>query len=65
MVDGQGALVLPGLVDGHIHLDKTLAVLPWTPHPAGPERSSRIETEKALRAGWPMSVAERVIHLLR
>ena len=65
VVEGQGALVLPGLVDGHIHLDKTLAGLPWTPHPAGPERSSRIETEKALRAGWPMSVAERAAHLLR
>jgi cytosine/creatinine deaminase len=65
VVDGQGALALPGLVDGHIHLDKTLAGLPWTPHPAGPERSSRIETEKALRGEWPLSVAERAAHLLR
>ena len=65
VVDGQGALVLPGLVDGHIHLDKTLTGLPWTPHPAGPERASRIETEKALRGQWPLSVEERAAHLLR
>lgn len=65
VVDGHGALVLPGLVDGHIHLDKTLAGLPWTPHPAGPERWSRIETEKTLRGGWPLSVAERAASLLR
>ncbi len=65
VVDGQGALVLPGLVDGHVHLDKSLAGLPWTPHPAGPERSSRIETEKQLRAAWSLSVAERASHLLR
>ncbi len=64
-IDGQGALALPGLVDGHIHLDKTLSGLPWTPHPAGPERWSRIETEKALRGGWPLSVSERASHLLR
>lgn len=65
VVDGHGALVLPGLVDGHIHLDKTLSGLPWVPHPAGPERASRIATEKTLRARWPLSVAERAAHLLR
>ena len=65
VVDGQGSLALPGLVDGHTHLDKTLFGLPWTPHPAGPERSSRIETEKALREEWPLTVAERASHLLR
>src|SRR5579871_1667551 len=31
----DGALVLPGLVDGHIHLDKTLLGLPWIPHVPG------------------------------
>jgi cytosine deaminase len=65
VVDGQGALALPGLVDGHTHLDKTLTGLSWVPHPAGAERSSRIETEKALRGGWPLSVEERAAHLLR
>ncbi|HKH68228.1 MAG TPA: cytosine deaminase, partial [Reyranella sp.] len=30
-LDLGGALVLPPLVDGHIHLDKTLLGLPWVP----------------------------------
>ena len=29
-----GMLVLPPLVDGHIHLDKTLLGLPWVPNRA-------------------------------
>ena len=32
VLDLDGDLVLPGLVDGHMHLDKTLFGLPWTPH---------------------------------
>jgi cytosine/adenosine deaminase-related metal-dependent hydrolase len=33
ILDIDGDLVLPGLVDGHMHLDKTLMGLPWMPHP--------------------------------
>jgi cytosine deaminase len=64
IIDVQGALVLPGLVDGHAHLDKTLMGLPWLPHPAEPERQSRIETEKRLRAEFPLSVKERAANLI-
>src|SRR5689334_24772965 len=35
-LDIGGDLVLPGLVDGHMHLDKTLTGLPWMGHAAGP-----------------------------
>ena len=38
--------------------------MPWTPHPAGPERSRRLETGKGLRGEWPLTVAERASHLL-
>ncbi len=48
VVDLDGSLVLPGLVDGHMHLDKTLFGLPWLPHAAGPTRMSRIETDKEI-----------------
>ena len=34
VVDGRGQLALPGLVDAHAHLDKTLWGLPWRPHTA-------------------------------
>ena len=37
-IDGGGELILPALVDSHLHLDKSLAGLPWYPHAAGPER---------------------------
>ena len=63
-VDGNGDLVLAGLVDGHLHLDKTLLGLPWMPHPAGPDRMSRIETERALRPSLP-PVAERAAKLVQ
>jgi cytosine deaminase len=56
---------LPGLIDGHIHLDKTLTGLPWMPHQAGPERRSRIDTEKRLRPRFPLSVEARAANLLR
>lgn len=62
--EGHGMLVMPGLVDGHAHLDKTLTGLPWMPHPAGPDRMSRIETEKALRPSLP-PIAERASNLVR
>ncbi|HYJ72702.1 MAG TPA: cytosine deaminase, partial [Actinomycetota bacterium] len=35
VVDGRGQLAVPGLVDAHAHLDKTLWGLPWRPHTAG------------------------------
>ena len=65
VLDLQGDLVLPGLVDGHMHLDKTLSGLPWIPHQAQPTRSSRIETDERLLPSLPLDAAERAGHLLR
>jgi cytosine deaminase len=49
-VDLGGALVLPPLVDGHIHLDKTLLGLPWIPNQAaGNTVADRIEAERKVR----------------
>ena len=48
-VDLDGRLVLPALIDGHLHLDKTVLGLPWMPHAAEPSLASRIATEKRLR----------------
>lgn len=63
-VDGKGDMVLPALVDSHNHLDKSLMGLPWQPHAAGPDRDSRIATEKRLRQSLPLSVAERAGNLI-
>jgi cytosine deaminase len=50
-VDLTGMLVLPPLVDGHIHLDKTLLGLPWVPNQsAGNKVADRIEAERRVRA---------------
>jgi cytosine/adenosine deaminase-related metal-dependent hydrolase len=35
-IDGRGLLMLPGLIESHVHLDKTLRGLPWRPNSAGP-----------------------------
>lgn len=64
-LDISGDLVLPGLVDGHMHLDKTLTGLPWMGHTAGPTRMSRIETDKKILPYLPLSTEERAGNLLR
>src|SRR5271165_5005831 len=64
-LDITGDLVLPGLVDGHMHLDKTLTGLPWMGHAAGPTRMSRIETDKTILPHLPLSTEERAGNLIR
>ena len=63
-LDIGGDLVLPGLVDGHMHLDKTLMGLPWMPHMAGSTRMSRIETDKTVLPHLPVSTEERAGNLI-
>src|SRR6516164_5188282 len=64
-LDIGGDLVLPGLVDGHMHLDKTLTGLPWMGHAAGPTRMSQIETDKTILPHLPLSTEERAGNLIR
>ena len=64
-VDLEGDLVLPAMVDGHMHLDKTLLGLPWMPHAAQPHRMSRIETDKRVLPGLALSTEERAANLIR
>lgn len=53
--DLADALVMPPLVDGHIHLDKTLLGLPWVPNQAtGNQVADRIEAERKVRAARTM-----------
>lgn len=48
--DGAGALLLPGLVEGHTHLDKTLWGLPWYRNDVGLELTDKIDNERRFRA---------------
>src|SRR5258705_8698234 len=53
VIDGGGGVLLPGLVDAHMHLDKTFWGLSWRPHEAGPTPLERIENERRPRRGPP------------
>jgi cytosine deaminase len=65
-LDLGGALVLPPLVDGHIHLDKTLLGLPWVPNQATGNRvADRIEAERRVRAARTVPEAETGTDLVR
>jgi cytosine deaminase len=62
-IEGRDRLLLPGLVDGHAHVDKTLWGLPWRPHSAGTGLASLIANERAGRRGLP-PVADRATAVL-
>ena len=55
--EGPAALLLPGLVEGHCHLDKTLWGLPWWVNEVGPLLTDRIENEKRVRRAIGMDAA--------
>ncbi len=47
--DAGGALVLPGLVEAHTHLDKSLWGMGWHRNQAGPGLLDKIDNERALK----------------
>ncbi len=64
-IDIAGALLVPGFVDGHIHLDKTLIGLPFQPHRPGDSIAERIARERELRSELRAPVEERAMRLIR
>jgi cytosine deaminase len=64
-IDLGGALLAPAMVDGHIHLDKTLLGLPFQPHRPGDTVAERIAREKELRRELHYSVEDRARRLIR
>jgi cytosine deaminase len=64
-IDAAGALLLPGLVDGHAHLDKTLWGERWHPHQAGPTIADRIDNERRVLQGLRLSPQRQSARLLR
>jgi cytosine/creatinine deaminase len=64
VMDVSGQVVLPGLVDAHCHLDKTLYGGPWVPHPAEDTLASRISTERERRASYGIPDVDRITALL-
>ena len=64
VIDGNGWLMLSGLVEAHTHLDKTLWGLPWRPNSAGPRLVDYIENEKRVRREIGVPVGVRAAALL-
>lgn len=65
LVHAAGCLVLPGLVDGHAHLDKTLWGTPWHPHQAGPSLLDKINNEREVLARLGLSAELQSARLVR
>jgi cytosine deaminase len=63
--DGGGALVLPGFVEGHTHLDKTNWGLPWYRNNVGPKLIDRIENERSWRASSGHDAGKQSLALAR
>ena len=58
-IDLAGALVLPGLADGHVHLDKCMLGLDWRPHRADASVRAIIADEKAFRRATRIPLARQ------
>ncbi|VVE15028.1 cytosine deaminase [Pandoraea cepalis] len=50
LIDAGGALLLPGLVEAHTHLDKTVWGMPWYENACGSRLIERIDNERRWRA---------------
>ncbi|CAB3800188.1 N-isopropylammelide isopropyl amidohydrolase [Paraburkholderia caffeinitolerans] len=64
IVDLQGHLVLPGFVDGHIHLDKSFLGDGWRAHRVAATLRERLADEKAALAS-AAPIAQRADTLIR
>ncbi|MBJ2156810.1 amidohydrolase family protein [Variovorax sp. IB41] len=68
--EGGGALLLPGLVEGHTHLDKTMWGMDWYRNEVGTNLIDKIENERAFRhasghdaAGQSLALAKAFLAL--
>jgi cytosine deaminase len=64
VIDLEGHLVLPGFVDGHIHLDKSFVGDRWRPHRAVASLRERLAVEKQELASAP-PIVDRADALIR
>jgi cytosine deaminase len=59
VLDGAGQLALPGLVEAHTHLDKSLLGMPWYRNEVGPRLIDKVENERAARKTLPIDPARQ------
>ncbi len=63
--EGDDALLLPGLVEGHTHLDKTLWGMDWYRNEVGTRLADRIDNERAFRQASGHDAAAQSLALAR
>ena len=54
VLDGEGRIALPGLVEAHTHLDKSLLGHRWYRNEVGPRLIDKIDNERAVRRSLPI-----------
>src|SRR5689334_11491627 len=54
VLNGGGRIALPGLVEAHTHLDKSLLGRPWYRNEVGPRLIDKIENERKVRKSLPI-----------
>jgi cytosine/adenosine deaminase-related metal-dependent hydrolase len=54
VLEGGGCIALPGLVEAHTHLDKSLLGLPWYRNEVGPRLIDKIGNERNVRKTLPI-----------
>jgi cytosine/adenosine deaminase-related metal-dependent hydrolase len=59
LIRGAGRLALPGLVEAHTHLDKSLLGLPWYHNAVGPRLTDKIDNERLVRRTLPIDPARQ------
>jgi cytosine deaminase len=63
-IDGAGMFAIPGLVDCHAHLDKTLVGSPYVPNPGGQTVTEISAFEREVRGARSSTLPDRVRLLL-
>jgi len=59
VLNGAGRLALPGLVEAHTHLDKTLLGMPWYRNEVGPRLIDKTDNERGARTALPIPPARQ------
>jgi len=65
VIDGAGFLMLPGPIESHEHIDKTLWGEPWRSNSAGPTLTDLIENERRVLRTVTTPTASRAKALVR
>jgi cytosine/creatinine deaminase len=65
VVEGENRILIPGFIDAHAHLDKTLWGLPWHRNQVGPQLIDKIENERRVRREMDLSAEHQATNQIR